>query len=277
VAVGELVTHREPKESYWNVQLMFIGRNGVGYVPKVTNIRLDLLSPIRPLPTECGWKRFGIISKSLACDSNGFCHIHWLILQWADSLYVYNIDSVHGIFPIPLVVLNSGIDIITVQLLTSDKHRSSPFVLSSDQSLLGYVFDGKLYSWNLNSTVLQAKVSIKQRIKVQTCLIAIGSMYSVIGYESLEGQLQVVSTHTGALIFGTHGFSGIGLDTLTFGTPPPHFTFLSLVDEEWLNKIDAKLHSSLPIVLYWDKIKHCVSGIVFQHAALKCANSNINS
>ena len=74
----------------------------------------------------------------------------------------------------------------------------------------------------------------------------------------------LLSTYTGEVIFGVHGFSGLA-EASTIGTPPPYFTFLGLTDEEWLNRVDILPNPCLPILLYWDKLKHCVLGIVFKH------------
>ena len=265
IVIGKMVSHWKPKETYWEIQIIHLGR-GCGTAPTLTQVKLDVACPIQPLATEYGSRNVGIISHSRLCDSNGFCQSHWLLLQWADTVHIYEIDYISGISMRPYAIFSSGIDISTVQLLTLDKHCSTEFVISSDQTLLGYIFSGSLYIWSLCSGKLEAKVSVKLKKKVQIRLLSIGHLYTVIGYETVEGQLQVISTYTGKMVFGTHGFAGIQRQTL--GTPPPYFTFLSMVDEEWLNKIDALPHPSLPVLLYWDKLRHCVAGISFYHDTL---------
>ena len=269
VTVVKLVSHRQPKEMYWDVQMIRLGRGNV--YPSIAHSRINCPEYIPMLQAGYGCKEIALVPKSDSIDEGGFCDIHWLLMQWAESIYVHEVLSPHNVMQKPLSILQSGIDIVDVQSLTSERTNCTSFVLSSDQRLLGYIFNSHLYVWNLDPQKLQSKYKISQKNKVQVRLLAIGHIFTIIGYESLNGHVQVLSTITGNLIFGTHGFSAIGQASHMLGTPPPYFTFLGPVDEEWLNEVDALPHPSSPVLLYWDKIRHCVSGIIFRHHENKVA------
>lgn len=263
VAMVKLVSQCRPKDMYWDVRIIRLGRGNV--YPSIIHSRLDYLEYVPTSVAGYGYKEIALVPKSDSIDEDGFCDMHWLLMQWADTVYVHEVLSPYNVIQKPLSVLHSDIDIVDVQYLTSERNNCTSFVLSSDQRLLGYIFNSNLYVWNLDTQKLQSMNKINQKTKVQVRLLAIGHIFTIIGYESVNGHLQVLSTITGDLIFGTHGFSAVGQGSHMPGTPPPYFTFLGPVDEEWLNEVDALPHPSSPVLLYWDKIRHCVSGIIFRH------------
>lgn len=266
VGIGKVVVQRRSKEIYWEIQILRLGR---GYsIPTAVNIRLDIEVSIGPTAsaTSC-CKNLGLISQSRDRDCAHFCSSHWLLLQWADSLYIHKVDSsgAGAEFLKPLLVLHCRINL---SIEPVDRYKCSSFILSSDQSLLSFIHSGRLGVWNLSNLKLVSNVLLKQRPdKVQINLLAIGHIYTIVGYESIQGVVQVLSTYTGEVIFGAHGFVDAVVSNI--GTPPPYFIFLGLVDEEWLNRVDCLPHPTMPTLLYWDKMKHGVFGIVFRHREIE--------
>lgn len=269
VAIVRLVSQRRPKESYWDVHLVQIGKGQI--VPVHAHYRLDTPDLIPPLQAGYGCKKTALLSRSAKTDLDSFCSHHWLAIQWADTVFIYEVMLPLGLVSTPAKILNTGCSSAELAIcLSSEKQKNTEFVLSADSQLLGLVFHDRLHVWNLPTLSKEVTTrSIRcRKTGGKVCLIALGHLYSLVGFESLEGRLNVISTYTGQVIFTIHGFSGLGMvghNIRGTGIPPPYFTFLGAVDEQWLNSIDNNPHPSMPILLFWDKTRHCVGGIVLQH------------
>ena len=271
VSVVRLISQRRPKESYWDIHLIRLGRGESQ--PVHVHYRLDTPFIISPLQAGYGCKKIALLSRSAKRDREGFCLLHWLAIQWADTVFVYEVMLPARIASKPIITLTT--DSISVECMLSEKQRNTEFVLSVDMQLIGLVFHDKLHVWNLHN--LTKKVT-SRNIRTSTsegkvCLIALGHIYSIIGFESVEGRLQIISTHTGKVVFSTHGFSGLGMvghNIRGTGIPPPYFAFLGVVEEEWMNNLDLYPHSSMPFLLFWDKTHHCAAGIVLE----RCSDSS---
>ena len=269
VAMVRLVSQRRPRESYWDVHLVQIGRGQT--VPLHIHYRLDTPYHIPPLQAGYGCKKTALLSRSAKTDTDSFCLLHWLAVQWADTVFFYEVLPPAKLASTPVEILTTGCSISELATCVSnEKLRNTEFVLSADSQLLGLVFRDRLHVWNLHT--LSKEVTTKsircKNVGGKVCLIALGHLYTFIGFESVEGRLNIVSTYSGQVIFTTHGFSGCGMvghNIRGTGIPPPYFTFLGAVDEQWLNSIDSSPHPFMPILLFWDKALHCVAGIVLQH------------
>lgn len=281
VGMGKMIVNRhqvnlEDKAMYWELQILRIGRGHVR--PTVSQVRLGITLPGNSIPGNsvlmqyC--KSIGMISKSKDKGSSHFCRSHWLVLQCGSSLCIHQVASSNHqetVSTVPLVDLNHSIS----ETFLIDKHHSTPFVLPFDQSLLALATNGKVQVWTLNDFKCVSSFGLQSlQDGVQISILGIGHVYIVIGYGSIKGKVQILSTYTGEVIFSVHGFSGLG-EASTIGIPPPYFTFLGLTDEEWLNKVDVLPNSHLPSVLYWDKMKHCVFGIILSHGDEKRMDSQM--
>ena len=258
VATVKLITSHKAKQSYWDVRLLRLGRGQVS--PSQRAFQVVMPFSISPLSATNSWKGVEVLSRTTDVDGEQFCCCHWLLIQWAGHVFVHEVGMSACPTKNPIAVLSST---DCENLVVPNKSQSTSFVISADGLLLGLVFRDKLCVWNLSSLEQDVAVPIPRR-DPDTCavsLIALGHMYSLLGYESREGRLQVVATHTGDVIFSTHRFSGQG-SSQGRGLPPPYFTFLGPVDEFWLSSVDEGPHPSLPSLLFWDKHWHCVSGIV---------------
>lgn len=259
VARVKLISSRKPKQSYWEVHLLRLGRGQV--TPSQCYFQLETPFLISPLSTAYGCKRIEVLSRVEHMDSEQFCCRHWLLMQWAGHVFVHEVGMSASLVNKPLATLSSD---DCTEFVSSDKSRSTPFVTSADGLLLGLVHLDKLCVWNLSSLEQEVAVPIPRRDPTPcgVCLIALGQVYSLLGYESQEGRLQVVATRTGQLVLSTHGFSRQAKGSRGTGLPPPYFTFLGPVDEHWLSSVGGGPHPSMPTILYWDKHGHRVSGIV---------------
>ena len=269
VVVAKLVSKRQPMESLWEVDVINLGR---GYSnPTIFHCNLVTPSYISPSTINYGCRNLEIISKIRSQDKGGFCNRHLLLLQWADMVSVHEVIYWNQINETPMKVFCSNLDDVNKEMLQLEKHSNTPFCLSSDDMLLGFLFTSKLHVWNLCTLQQESCINVQQqKDSAQVCLLALGHIYSLIGYESIEGRLKVISTYTGQCVFATHGFSGIlGGPKSTIGTPPPYFIFLGVVDEHWLSNTQALPHPCMPVILYWEKREHCVFGIVMKPANYK--------
>ena len=269
VAVVQLVSQRRPRESYWGVHLIRLGRGDT--VPIHVHYRLDTPFLIPPLQAGYGCKKIALLSKSAKRDREQFCLRHWLAIQWADTVFGYEVVPPAKIVSKPLFTFTT--DSVSIECMSSEKLRNTDFVLSLDLQLIGLVFHDKLHVWNLQTLTKQVTKSCIVRSSTtaddgKVCLVALGHIYSLIGFESVQGKVQVISTYSGQVLFSTFGFSGletVGHNIRGTSIIPPYFTFLGAVDEQWLNNMDRYPQSSMPVVLFWDKYHHCTAGIVFDH------------
>ena len=269
VVTAKFVSHRKSMNSYWEVNIISLGR---GYT-KPTVSRYTIATPeyIPSSIVNYGCKKSAIVSKIGSPVKENFCSSHLLLLQFSNAIIVHEMDNTHSSNRInekALRVFTCDIDNLTAEIM--HKHYNTPFCLSSDNSLVGFIFADTLHVWNLNSLNHESSVSVQRSNKdVQVCLLALGHLYSLIGYESIDGQLKVIVTYSGNCIFLTHGFSGIFSDPLqSIGTPPPYFAFLGLVDEHWLSNIHSLPNPLMPVVLYWEKRERSIFGIIFKHSLL---------
>ena len=277
VVLAKFVPNRKPMESYWDINTITLGR---GYTqPKVYHyfIRTNYLT-LSNATRDC--QKIAIVSKiGQSTAKTDCCTSHWLLLQSSCHLLtIHEICHSHGqINLIPLKVFDyqdtrKDRDVFIQQR----KYCHSPFQLSFDNCLVGFIFEDNLHVWNLHTLTHESSVSIQRSNKdAQVCLLGLGRIYSLIGYESINGQLKVVSTYSGKSIFSTHGFSGVfkSQPQQTIGTPPPYFIFLGVVDEHWLNHTEALPPSLMPVFLYWEKRERCVFGIVFKrHKSISTPN-----
>lgn len=271
VSLTKLSFQRKSQQltSYWNVKLLTLGRGQT--TPRTITYTVPLPIHIAPSLTNYGCKSTAIIPFSRGSNSDSFCSCHLLLLQWANCVSVYRINE--SMVVTPVTVFYSDVVELTKELLQSTRHRNSSLAVSFDNTLTGFVFCDKLYSWNLEDgfsphtpplgVTLQRS---KNRDDGHLHLLALGRIYTLIGYDSTEGLLQVVTTYTGDCVFSTHGFSGIfHTDTSPRnGAPPPYFIFLGVVDEHWLNDVNARAHPHMPAILYWEKKEHGVFGIMLK-------------
>ena len=266
VVIVKLISKRKPKESYWEVQVLRLGRGNSA--PSISYHRLDTPYYISPTPSNQGCKYSALISQTNITDGDSFCCTHKFLVQWGDTIVVYEMNETYQIDYNPLAVLQSNkeYDIAVIYTLVTEKYHNTPFVISADNQLFGYIFSDTLHIWNIGTLIKEACVHLpRSDTNNQIWLLAIGHVYSLIGYGSIEGRLKVICTYTGQCIFSTHGFSSVFHSNQTIGTPPPYFYFLGPVDEHWLNNVDALPHPLMPILLYWQKREHCVCGITFKH------------
>lgn len=257
VATGKTVFDRISREGFWDLQMLQLGRGHE--TPTITKVKLNVTSlQSHHLTANC-CKCIRLISKDFTSIINSFCTSHWLLLQWSDQVHVYEVNSDGKLTSFSLSQVLSP----EIKHLEINSYHSTVFSISSDQSIMGYIVNGQLSVWSLSSMKIVSQFLLPHRTeRVQINLLSLGHLYTVMGYESVYGAIQVVSTYTGQHMFGAHGF--IDRATSSIGTPPPYFIFLGLVDEEWLNRIDILPHPTLPLFLYWDKMDHCVYGIVLQ-------------
>ena len=265
VVTVKLVSHRRSMESYWELDIITLGRGHT--LPTLSHCSIATTDYVPSSIVSYGCKNVAILSKVGSRYKKEFCNSHSLILQWANTVAIHTVDSDRQISQIPLKVFDSDMNDLSRDTLQESKHRNTPFLLSSDNSLIGFIFADKLHVWNLNMLTHESSVCIQRSHKdAHVHLLGLGHLYSLIGYESQDGQLKVALTRSGKSIFSTHGFSGVFSDRQqTIGTPPPYFLFLGVVDEHWLNDVRALPHPSMPVILYWEKKEQCVFGIMFKH------------
>lgn len=268
IVVGShsLSSDRQGREIHWELQIIRIGRGNAK--PSVSHVRLRVALMGSSLPGVSVLAQYSkciaLISQSKDSSSQ-FCQSHWLLLQCGRSVCIHRMESNVDCEALsPLVDLHYASSICEQSFI--EKHHSTQFTLSSDQSLLAYAVNGVIQVWSLNNDFKCVSCFRLQSLQdgVQVSILGVGHIYVIVGYGSDKGKVQVLSTYTGEVIFGVHGFSGLA-EASTIGTPPPYFIFLGLTDEEWLNRVDILPNPCLPILLYWDKLKHCVFGIVFKH------------
>ncbi len=265
VVTAKLVSDRKSMVSYWEVDVVSLGR---GYsAPMLSHFSIATAEYIPPSHINYGCRNLAIVSKIGSSAKESFCCSHLLLLQFANTVAVHEMKGCNQINECPVQVFccTTGKD-NAEEMFVSGKYHNTPFHLSADNSLCGFIFADMLSVWNLNSLSHESTVNVQRPHKnVQVCLLAVGHLYSLIGYESSDGQLKVVLTYSGKCIFSTHGFSGVFSDRhQSSGTPPPYFSFLGLVDEHWLSNVYSLPNPSMPIILYWEKRERSVFGIMFK-------------
>ena len=268
VGMGKLVSSRSPKESYWDIHLFRLGR-GLAK-PCFLDFRVYTSVYLNQSVMASMPKKLFLLSRTSQADEEGFCESHWLFLQSVEAIYVYQVKLPSTLMPTPLAKLDfhPHLSVEDAAMVLCDAVRNAAFTLSLDTTLLGCIISDELHIWRISSDnlVKESTVSIPRRNESSVCLLAVGHVYSILGYESAKGHFQVITTYRGDMVFSVYGFSGLGLESLsTVGTPPPYFTFLTITNEEWLSEVSSLPHPHFPFLLFWDKRRHSILGMGLNH------------
>lgn len=274
VVAGKLISSRYLRESYWEGHLFRLGRGMA--TPSFSDFHVYTSVYMNRSVVSGMQKKLVLLSRSSRSrDKEGFCERHWLFMQSIEGVYVYQVDLPSILLPTSLTTLNFhyshsiGDEDVVVSMYDSvDTTKNTAFKISLDNGLLGCISSDKLHVWKLSDEgfAKESVVSIPRRNRSSVRLLAIGHLYSILGYESVEGHFQVITTHRGDPVFSTYGFSGLGLEpSSSNGTPPPYFTFLVITNEEWLNDGCGLPHPYFPFMLFWDKKRHAILGLSLKH------------
>ena len=203
-----------------------------------------------------------LVSTSEEKDTN-VCQSHSLILQCDSSIMVH---SVHTNTPADNETNAPGISFSKPSCITCDyrlshcsdnsinRSHNSEISISSDGSLLGQVFNKRLYIWCINKTKNVELVSNSPLSGKYDCsctsvkLVAVGRLFSIVAYMDngylLDYKLQVVHTNTGHVLSEFRRVERFFNWSLCCQIDPLH-KFCFLHDEDnWLNDVGARIPST---------------------------------
>lgn len=263
ICTAKLVTsHME--DSFWEFRAIEISREPLSKtrklpMPKVTRFKLETNnSEITSRRAPFGKKRVSVLSRS--AEGGEFCSSHLLLAQWANEVsglvYNYKIREKETVLCLsPTALRRFAVDCDDYDIMIMRNHGlNTEFVLSEDHTLLGFIFQSFLHTWEMESgkPTSVAKIVLDNYHYEEMKLISLGHIYSIVGLE-FDSSIVVLSTMNGQRLLKCADFAKNYCRMV-----PPFIVFFLSVEDEWLSDI---AHSCSTRILYWNKTNRSIEGI----------------
>ena len=266
VCTAKLVcSHTQP--AYWNLRIMSpnMSVKGDGPQKKPRTVRFRLDTEVQCGEVKHAMKSALLFPQTTQTNSRGACARHSLLLQCGSTVYSYKLlegDTDLSQSKLMLTYTpesNCSADPNIDASLSKISGLSTELVLSTDQELLGMVFNSQLLVWERKTRQLLsvAYLELDTYIHEQIRLIALGRVYSLIGLE-FSSSLLIVLTNTGHIVREVTDFARRHISLV-----PPYIEFLGAIQDQWLSNFSHVPNASLPTVIYWNKTNRTVEGISF--------------
>lgn len=284
VCTAKLVTsHME--ESFWELRVIELSKSPTPKtrrlpMPKVTRFRLETNNEeITSRRAPSGKKKISLLSQSTEAgtgaqkrhSSAGFgehCSSHLLLAQWANEVsgfvFRYKAESVLCLSPTVAKRYTVPCDNYEADVM---RHHglNTEFVLSEDCTLLGFIFQSHLITWEVesaNQTSL-VRISLDRYNYEEMKLISLGHVYSIVGLE-FSCSVIVLGTRSGQPLLKCADFAINHCRMVS-----PFIVFLSSVEDRWLSNI---AHPCGTRILYWNKTNRSIEGIGLGEPPSQCSH-----
>ena len=173
------------------------------------------------------------------------CTSHKLVLWRTNdhTITVHNYSEKEGVSNEPIVTFTPASQGKTVELSTAWGHARLKF--SADYQLLGFLMARYLHLWSLVTYEKLQTVYLDGIPGLRSWTLALGHVYSLFGTLHEEGEMVVVSTQTGKVVWRCKSFLEPGV-----GSPMRHGQLHGVVDEDWMNGVHKFCPTNTPLVLY---------------------------
>lgn len=267
ICTAKLVTsHMEC--SFWEFRAIEISKQPVSSktkklpMPKVTRFKLETdNSQITSRRAPFGKKRVSLMSQTAEAGAAGeFCTSHLLLAQWANEVsglvFNYKIQEDETALCLsPTAVRRFAVECEDYDIMVMRNHGlNTEFVLSEDHSLIGFVFQSFLHTWEVESgnRTSVAKIVLDNYHYEEMKLISLGHIYSIVGLE-FDSSVIVLSTMNGQRLLKCADFAKNHCRMV-----PPFIVFYLSVEDEWLSDITQSCSTR---ILYWNKTNRSIEGI----------------
>lgn len=223
------------------------------------------------------WLRQSFVLSNADENQDGVCHSHTLVLQGDCCTMVQALetstkdlgeieDNDMGVgFGKPYCINCDHHMLYDEETAVSIRSVSSAVTHSSDEELLGQVFNNRLYVWQLNkfknqdSQLDRPRSDLKLRSnsslvrnQTGTCssikLVALGHALSIVAYINssylMDYTLQIVHTHTGEVLSEFRRIEKFYNWSLCCQIDPFHKFYFMYRDDKWLNDIQCQVPQS---------------------------------
>ncbi len=210
------------------------------------------------------WTRCSRLVSTSEDKDSGVCRSHSFVLQSDSSVMVHSLQADYEKKDIPIINFGNPSCIYCDFQLGHDsqdfipRSLDSEIVVSSDGSLLGQVFNNRLYIWRISKKTNKFEIvsnSLLSHNHTSSCnsvkLVAIGRAFSILAYMDkgylLDYKLQVLQTNTGEVLSEFRRVERFFNWSLCCQIDPLHkFSFLH-DEDDWLNDVHGKI-PACPII-----------------------------
>ena len=118
--------------------------------------------------------------------------------------------------------------------------------LSADFRLLGFLIARRFHLWSLETNRKLNTIDLEGIPGIRSWMLALGHMYSLFGTLHDEGEIVLVATKTGEVVWRCQSFLGEG-DEMIGGRP---FQLSGVVHEDWMSNVHRPCPKDTPFLLY---------------------------
>ena len=185
------------------------------------------------------------------------CTSHKLILWRINDhvITVHDYSEEEGISSEPIATFTPAPQGKTLELSTAWGHARME--LSSDSRLLGFLMARYLHVWSLTTYEKLHTVFLEGIPGLRSWILALGHVYSLFGTLHELGEVVLVMTQTGEVVWRCGSFL-----KPQFGSIVGHREFDGVVHEDWMSDVDKLCPIDTPLLLY-KGLDQPISGLAF--------------
>ena len=191
----------------------------------------------------------------------GSCVSHKLVLwRTNDHIITVHTHTEEGISETPVATFNPIPQGKTLELSTAWRNAKVKF--SADFQLLGFLMACYLHLWNMNTCVKLHTIYLEGIPGLRSWMLAIGHVYSLFGTLHEGGEMAIVSTQTGQVVWKCKDFLQPGLEIENLQQ------FHMVVHEDWMSDVYKLCSANAPFFLYSctdPSGSITISGLAFLH------------
>ena len=191
-----------------------------------------------------------VFRPTLFCERSsdaGLCASHKLILWRTNdhTITLYDCSTEEeGILIKPVATFTPVPQGKSLELSTAWGHAK--LKLSADRTLLGFLMARRLHLWSLHTHTKLRTVHLEGIPGLRSWMLALGHVYSLFGTLHEEGEMVLVSTHTGQVVWRCESLHRPPIP----GRTASFKALNGVVHEDWLSDVHRQCPINTPFLLY---------------------------